>query len=149
MKRCCVYGLLAAFFLPTAVLSDPIIPRDQPQVLSRLNITSTEKSYGLFIVAATDTLCPFLRYRVAVAGHGFVTPALLPGHGTVLQLPPGIPVGNYPVRVRVVGCDAPVPEISAVVLRKTSPDHGARALAALSAENKRKPPHRQCGTAPA
>lgn len=124
-------GLLAFLFQIHPALSEPAPARKTAQIASSLTVVSPEKSYGLFFVAATDTLCPFLRYRVAVAGHGFVTPALLPGHGTVLQLPPGIPVGNYPVRVRVVGCDAPVPEISAMVLRKTSPDHGARACSLI------------------
>ena len=139
MMRSCAFGLLVMLSLTTPGFSDPTTPYKPPHGTLRLHVISADKSYGLFFIAATDTLCPFLRYRVSVAGRSLVTPVLRPGEAITIAVGQDITPDIYEIDAKSVGCRADLVALRGVVLRKASPDHGARALAARAAGNQRQP----------
>lgn len=145
---------LLVIFLPFFAMTlpgfaDPAIARKVPGYALHLNVTSADQTYGLFFVAAKNTPCAFLRFRISVAGGAILTPALPPGGAIVVEIPKGTPVGLYPVTVAAVGCRADLSLVRSVVRHKRSPDHGARALAALACKDQGQPHHRQNCAAPA
>jgi hypothetical protein len=89
---------------------------------------SDSRSYGL-LIAAPDTGCRHVRFRVEGAGKVFLghTPPLSPGELAVVRLGRGFPAGENLVTLASVGCDAPPAATRRVVLAKMSPDHGWRA----------------------
>lgn len=137
MMRICALGLLAFLSLNHAMVSEPASPPKSPQIVRHLTVISSEKSYGLLFVAAKDTRCPFLRYRILVAGKMLLTHALRPGEAMIADMGMGLVPGTHKVAVQSVGCVSEISVMRSMVLRKTSPDHGARALAALAREDQK------------
>lgn len=130
MMRICGLGFLACLSLNHSGLCDPAPQPKIPQVVSNLTVVLAQKSYGLFFVASPDTPCPFLRYRVLVAGKTLLTPVLRPGEAMIANVGQGLMPGTYRVSIESVGCAAGILALRPIVRRKASPDHGARALAA-------------------
>ena len=145
-----LYAIFLSFFVMAQPgYADPAAWRSLPDYALRLHVTSAAQTYGLFVVAATDTSCAYVRYRISVAGHAIITPALPPGGAIVVEIPGSTPVGLHPVTVAAVGCRADFSLLRSVVRHKRSPDHGARALAALACKDQGQPYHRQTCAAPA
>ena len=89
---------------------------------------SDTRSYGL-LIAAPDTGCRHVRFRVVGVTFLGQTPPLAPGELAVVRLGRGFPQGENLVTIASVGCDAHPAATRRVVLAKEAPDHGWRAVA--------------------
>ena len=147
--RICALGLLAIITLNTSSVADPLPLQKTSIMVAHLEVVLAEKTYGLVVATTTETDCPFLRYRIFVAGKSVLTQHLRPGEAIVVKLGQGIAPGRYAVDAKAVGCNAGLSALRIVVLRKASPDHGARALAALARKDQRQPSHGKVRAAPA
>ena len=117
-------GLLLA--LPAPVLPNDICHAEGCPVTVSFASVSATRSYGL-LIAAPDTGCRHVRFRVEGAQFLGQTPPLAPGELAVVRLGRGFPQGENLVTIASVGCDAHPAATRRVVLAKVAPDHGWRA----------------------
>jgi hypothetical protein len=96
----------------------------------RLTSTSELRSYGV-LIAAPDTGCRFVRFRVDGDGEAFLghTPPLAPGELAVVRMGQGFVEGSHTLTISSEGCAARPAATRRVTLAKASPDHGWRAVA--------------------
>ena len=94
---------------------------------------SEAKTYGVYIMAAANLRCPFVRYRLTAPGLRVQTRPLRAGQAQMLRLGAGFAAGDHLVQIEAIGCDTAPVVARRVVLHKASPDHGARALRYIKA----------------
>lgn len=85
---------------------------------------SAGRSYGIYLEAAADAACRYVRYRVSGAGVFVQTRPLRPGDGVVVRLGRGFVPGDHLLAIRPVGCRTAPVVARRVILNKASPDHG-------------------------
>ncbi len=121
--------LRAGFVLALAspVLSNhDICQTEGCPVTVRFASISDTRSYGL-LIAAPETGCSHVRFRVEGVAFLGQTPPLSPGELAVVRLGRGFPQGENLVTIASVGCNAHPAATRRVVLAKHAPDHGWRA----------------------
>jgi hypothetical protein len=121
---------VAAFFALAApsVSADPQDCAGQGcTALFRLASTSDQRSYGI-LIAAPDTGCLRVRFRVEGAGRRFLghTPPLGPGELAVVRMGHGFSPGDHSLVIAAEGCATRPAATRRVSLAKPSPDHGWR-----------------------
>ena len=117
---------LAVWMSGTSAVADPV---------AQLTFTAQApgKSYGLYLAAPLGGSA-FVRYRIDVSGMRPRTLVLRAGEGRLVSLGSGFAAGAHRVQIAAEGCAQSPEMLRAVVLRKASPDHGARALAHRAAQ---------------
>jgi hypothetical protein len=93
-----------------------------------LSSTSETRSYAI-LIAAPETGCRRVRFRIEGAGHAFLghTPPLDPGELAVVRLGRGYATGEHSLTISAEGCQTAPAATRRVTLAKLSPDHGWRA----------------------
>ncbi len=130
MKIACLAGFVLLFANSPAADACP-------EAVCRLSYplasVSAGKSYGL-LLAAPESGCVRVRFRVESLARGFLghTPALGPGEVFVVPIGRGFAEGQTLLSIVTEGCVAPPALVRRVTLAKPSPDHGARAAAVVS-----------------
>lgn len=118
-------GLVLAFPVPASPNHDACQPGGCPVRISFASV-SDSRSYGL-LIAAPDSGCRHVRFRIEGSAFLGQTPPLAPGELAVVRLGRGFPQGENWVTIASVGCSAHPAATRRVVLAKVSPDHGWRA----------------------
>jgi hypothetical protein len=115
-------------FLPHFAVAEGDACRNSCPTAYRLTSTSEMRNYGVMI-AAPDTGCRFVRFRVERDGAAFLghTPALGPGELAVVRMGRGFVAGDHDLTISSEGCAARPAATRRVTLAKTAPDHGWRA----------------------
>lgn len=128
MKIACLAGFL---LLCAPQLSAQTCPDGGCRQVFPLISVSAANNYGL-LIAAPLTGCARVRFRVESLARGFLghTPALGPGEVFVVRIGRGFAEGFTQLRIVAEGCRAAPALVRRVTLAKSSPDHGARAVAA-------------------
>lgn len=127
VKSFTILGLALFFSLPVAAEPGPC--KDQPCTQEfALESASAERSYGV-LIAAPDTGCLRVRYRVESVEHGFLghTPPLAPGESAVVRMGNGFAEGVHALTIAPEGCQKSPALARRVLLHKHSPDHAWRA----------------------
>lgn len=112
---------MAVWMMGTSAVADPV---------AQLTFTAQAhgKSYGLYL-AAPHGGCTFVRYRLEATGMRPRMIVMQAGEGRLVRLGSSFAPGAHQVLIDALGCAQSPQVLRAVVLRKGSPDHGARALA--------------------
>jgi hypothetical protein len=127
-KTVLLAGLCLLF--PPFALAEGDTCRNTCLTAYRLTSTSALRSYGV-LIAAPDTGCRFVRFRVDGDGAAFLghTPPLAPGQLAVVRMGKGFVEGSHTLTISSEGCAARPAATRRVTLAKASPDHGWRAAA--------------------
>jgi hypothetical protein len=129
----CILRKLILFAATTAALVQPLPAQTLDcrnrhcAAAYRLSSDSDLRSYGI-LIAAPDSGCARVRFRVETAAAGFLghTPPLGPGELAVVRLGRGFSPGEHWLTIASEGCESTPAATRRVILAKASPDHGWR-----------------------
>ena len=126
--------LKPCFYACVLVVLASIATAEPPGHCPQLQFTShdLDKSYGVYLVAPAKG-CAVARYLISGAGVRVMSRPLRPGQAQMLHLGAGFAPGSHHLRLRSLGCAQAPALLRRVVMRKASPDHGARALTYIEA----------------
>jgi hypothetical protein len=114
---------------PTSLSADPLacFAPGCPAGFNLISVSDLGR-YGV-LIAAPDTGCRMVRFRVQLAGGDLLglTPPLGPGELAVVRFGRQFAPGDHALTIAADGCDTRPAATRRVTLTKAGPDHGWRA----------------------